>query len=267
MAAAYAKNYHAHDGSTAAGRARYERYISDCVPMHGLGVELVNIKQYDKALSAVTEALQRKAASYGPRSIFMCITQSELVDCHLSYAQTLGKRGSTAFNAELAKAWSALHTYESIATEVKNAEQLRICRELRAALTRAGGKTVTRSMQKVPSALKTTEAKYSVNAEYNTYHVSPAVKRCYYAACSSSASPDTLKRCSRCLAVYYCNSACQSAAWKAGHKRVCFVPDADKKKKKKKSDDAKKTKTTKTQSKTKAQTKTKQNNNKKQKKT
>ena len=29
------------------------------------------------------------------------------------------------------------------------------------------------------------------------------------------------KRCSACLAVWYCCAACQRADWKAGHKRVC----------------------------------------------
>lgn len=34
------------------------------------------------------------------------------------------------------------------------------------------------------------------------------------------------KKCSRCGVAYYCSKACQTNAWRAGHKKVCQPPDS-----------------------------------------
>ena len=39
--------------------------------------------------------------------------------------------------------------------------------------------------------------------------------------CQHCDKPAPELRCSRCRAAYYCSSACQRAAWKAGHKAAC----------------------------------------------
>jgi hypothetical protein len=43
--------------------------------------------------------------------------------------------------------------------------------------------------------------------------------------CSAAADGRELQRCSRCGMAYYCNVACQKAAWKAGHKQACRKQD------------------------------------------
>eukprot|EP00727_Mastigamoeba_balamuthi_P010074 m51a1_g569 hypothetical protein (1145) ;mRNA; r:516026-520633 len=39
--------------------------------------------------------------------------------------------------------------------------------------------------------------------------------------CACCGSPNNLKKCGRCLCLFYCSRACQAAHWKAGHKDVC----------------------------------------------
>jgi len=35
----------------------------------------------------------------------------------------------------------------------------------------------------------------------------------------------TLKACTRCKAALYCGRACQTAHWRAGHKKICVTPE------------------------------------------
>jgi len=53
----------------------------------------------------------------------------------------------------------------------------------------------------------------------------PEAKECANCLAPEGRHGVTLKACIRCKASHYCGRACQTAHWKAGHKKFCVTPE------------------------------------------
>lgn len=181
------------------------------IDLNNKGYKMSERGDYQNALVAYHEALALKIDAYGPVSVHNCITLSGIADAYL------GLKDYTS-------AEKYCKQMESIALEIKSAEQLRIAREIWKDIATAQGlsKPKLSKKEKKQSRSTTTSVLGTGSAANGStgFSVEQPTKTCANPACPRDYVTASLKQCSKCKRSYYCGRDCQVGHHKA-HKSEC----------------------------------------------